>query len=99
MRVPPNSQPATPAATALLPISLAMLDAELLVHLFLQPHPQLLIDCAAQPCRRTLGVCDFLSQLLALRQHGAGVWLSNADVPLRRYLQQLGLGATFFLLD
>ncbi|MGI4742685.1 MAG: hypothetical protein ACRYG7_46595 [Janthinobacterium lividum] len=99
MRAPPYLLPGSPAATALIATSLAAVDAELLARLLRQPQPQLLIDCAAQPCRRTLGVCDFLSRLLTLRQHGASVWLSNADLPLRRYIQQLGLGATFFLLD
>lgn len=63
MRAPPNRLLATPVATALIPISLATLDAKLLAHLLRQPHPQLLIDCEAQPCRRTLGVCDFLSHI------------------------------------
>lgn len=103
MHAPPNPLPAQPAATALIPVSLAAMDAALLVRLLRQSHPhphsQLLIDCGAQPCRRQLGVCHFLSQLLLLHQCGASVWLSNVDPLLRRYLQQLGLGATFLLVD
>lgn len=99
MHAPLTLLPALPAAAALIPVSLAAIDAALLVRLLRQPQPQLLIDCGAQPCRRQLGVCHFLSQLLLLHQCGASVWLSNVDPLLRRYLQQLGLGATFSLLD
>lgn len=87
------------AAPDLLPVSLAAIDARLLARMLLQPHPQLLIDCQAQPCRRNIGVCYFLSQLLLLRQRGASVWLSNVDVRLRGHLRQLGMESVFFLAD
>lgn len=87
------AEPAVP----LLVVNLAAVDAALLARILLQPHPQLLIDCGAQPCRRTLGVCYFVSQLLLLRRRGASVWLRNVDAVLHRCLQQLGL-ATLFLL-
>ncbi|MGI4735703.1 MAG: hypothetical protein ACRYG7_11050 [Janthinobacterium lividum] len=90
---------AEPVVTTLIPVSLAAIDAALLARLLLQPHPQLLFDCGAQPCRRNLGVCYFLSQLLMLRQRGASVWLSNVDPQLRRYIQQLGLESAFFLVE
>lgn len=75
---------------------LAAVDAALLARILLQPQPELLIDCGAQPCRRHLGVCYFLSQLLLLRQRGARVWLCNVDASLHRCLRQLGLEACFF---
>lgn len=87
------------APAALISVSLAAINATLLARILLQPHPQLLIDCGAQPCRRALGVCYFLSQLLLLRQQGASIWLSNADQPLRRHIRQLGLEPAFFLVD
>jgi len=88
---------AKPAATALLPVSLAAVDAALLARRLLRSHPQLLIDCQAQPCRRNIGVCYFLSQLLLLRQRGASVWPCNVDALLRNYLRQLGLESAFLL--
>jgi anti-anti-sigma regulatory factor len=99
MQVFPNSLLIEPAATALLPVSLVAIDATLLARMLLQPHPQLLIDCQAQPCRRNVGVCYFLSQLLLLRQRGASVWLCNVDARLRSHLRQLGLESVFFLAD
>lgn len=99
MRPPLPSLPAEPAATALIPVSLAAVDAALLARILVQPHPQLLIDCGAQPCRRQLGVCYFLSQLVLLRQRGASAWLCNVDALLHRYLRQLGLDSFFFLAE
>lgn len=99
MSASPYTPLAEPAATALLPVSLAAIDATLLARILLQPHPQLLIDCQAQPCRRTIGVCYFFSQLLLLRQRGASVWLCNVDDQLRHQLQQLGLESFFFLAE
>lgn len=105
MRSPLPSRPAEPAATALIPVSLAAVAAALLAlaRLLGQPHPQLLIDfdCGAQPCRRQLGGCYFLSQLVLLRQRGASGWLCNVNVnALRhRYLRQLGLDSLFFLVE
>jgi hypothetical protein len=99
MQVSPNSQLVEPAATALLPVSLAAIDAALLARMLRQPYPQLLIDCQAQPCRRNVGVCYFLSQLLLLRQGGASVWLCHVDARLRSYLRQLRLESVFFLAD
>ena len=90
---------AEPAAPALLLANLAAVEAALLAQIQLQPHPQLLIDCEAQPCRRGLGVCHFVSQLLLLRQRGGSVWLRNVDPLLRRCLQQLGLTACFFVAE
>jgi anti-anti-sigma regulatory factor len=84
---------------ALLLVNLAAVDAPLLARMLLQPHPQVLIDCQAQPCRQSLGLCYFLSQLLALRHRGASVWLSNVDPLLRRCLQQLGLAASFSIAE
>lgn len=99
MRAPPLPLPAAPVATVLISVNLAAVDAALLARILLQPHPQLLIDCGAQPCRRGLGVCYFLSQLLLLRQRGASVWLSNVDPLLRCHLRQLGLEALFSLAE
>ncbi|GAB3637944.1 hypothetical protein GCM10027422_35340 [Hymenobacter arcticus] len=99
MRSPPATPLAEPAATALLLVNLAAVDAALLDRMRRQPQPQLLINCGMQPCRRGLGVCHFLSQLLLLRQRGASVWLCNVDPLLRRCLQQLGLAASFFLTE
>ncbi|MGI4874560.1 MAG: hypothetical protein ACRYFX_25680 [Janthinobacterium lividum] len=99
MRAPPIPLPVEPVATELLSVNLAAVDAALLARMLLQPQPQLLIDCGAQPCRRSLGVCYFLSQLLLLRQRGASVWLCNVDPLLRRHLRQLGLEALFFLAE
>ena len=99
MSAPIYSPLAEPVATALIPVSLAAIDAALLAQLLLQPHPQVLIDCQAQPCRQNVGVCYFLSQLLMLRQQGASVWLSNVDASLRSNLRQLGLEAAFLLVD
>jgi anti-anti-sigma regulatory factor len=90
---------AEPAAPALLLMNLAAVDAALLARMLLQPHPQLLIDCGAQPCRRDLGVCYFVSQLLQLRRRGDSVWLCNVDPLLRRCLQQLGLTTYFFVAE
>lgn len=90
---------AEPVTSALIPVSLAAIDAALLARMLLQPHPQLLIDCRAQPCRRNIGLCYFLSQLLMLRQRGASVWLCNVDALLRGHIRQLGLEAAFFLTD
>lgn len=80
-------------------MSLATVDAALLARILLQPHLQLLIDCQAQPCRRALGVCYLLTQLLQLRRNGASVWLCNVDGLLHRCLQRLGLYAVFHLAD
>lgn len=91
--------PAEPAAPALLFANLASVEATLLTRMLLQPPPQLLIDCEAQPCRRSLGVCHFVSELLLLRQQGGSVWLLNVDPLLRRCLQQLGLTAHFFVAE
>ena len=99
MVVPPYAPPVEFIAPNLLPVSLAAIDAELLSRTLLQPHPQLLIDCQAQPCRRNVGVCYFLSQLLLLRQRGASVWLRNVDAGLRGQLQLLGLESVFFLAE
>ena len=94
---PSYSLLAEPVITSLIPVSLAAIDAPLLARILLQPHPQLLIDCQAQPCRRNIGVCYFLSQLLLLRQRGASVWLCHVDPHLRNHLRQLGLESAFFL--
>ena len=99
MSAPTTSPLVEPVPTDLLPVSLAAIDAALLARLLLQPQPQLLIDCQAQPCRRTIGVCYFLSQLLLLRQRGARIWLSNVDPLLRGHLRQLGLESAFSLAD
>lgn len=96
MSPPSYPLPVAPVATALIPVSLAHVDAALLARLLLAPEPQVLIDCQAQPCRRALGVCYFLSQLLGLRQRGARVWLRNVDASLHQYLRQLGLESAFF---
>ena len=91
-----RSFPSLPLAEpTLLLVNLAAVDAPLLARMLLQPHPQVLIDCQAQPCRQNMGLCYFLSQLLALRHRGAGVWLSNVDPLLHRCLHQLGLAASF----
>lgn len=87
---------AEPVAPPLLLVDLAAVDAALLARILLRPHPPLLIDCGAQPCRRSWGVCQFVSQLLLLRQQGASIWLCNADPLLRRCLQSLGLATSFF---
>lgn len=106
MRPFPYSPLAVPIATALLAepvalisVSLATIDATLLARILLQPHPRLLIDCGAQPCRRGLGVCYLLSQLLLLRLQGASVWLCNVDPLLHRCLQGLGLHVVFHRAD
>lgn len=88
-----------PAPPTLLLVNLAAVDAALRARLLLQPPPGLLIDCGADPCRRNLGVCYFLSQLVLLRRQGASVWLCNADPLLRRCLHALGLGTSFFLVE
>ncbi|RZK24512.1 MAG: hypothetical protein EOO63_17090 [Hymenobacter sp.] len=90
---------AEPVAPALLLVDLTALDVALLTQILHQPHPQLLIDCGAQPCRRSQGVCHFVSQLLLLRRQGASVWLCNVDPLLRRCLQSLGLATSFFLVE
>ncbi|RZK61984.1 MAG: hypothetical protein EOO59_03735 [Hymenobacter sp.] len=99
MRDLPYSLRAAPAATAPLGLHLTTLDAGLLARLLLHPPPQLLVDCGAQPSRRSLGVCHFLSLLLLLRRQGGSVWLCNVDPLLRRCLLPLGLGATFLLAE
>lgn len=99
MLPPPYAVLTEPAAPAPLYLNLAPDDAALLAHPLAQPPPRLLVDCGNQPCRRSLGMCYFLSQLLLLRQRGASVWLRNADPQLRRCLRQLGLQAAFFLAD
>lgn len=99
MRSPPRPPLPAPLATVLLSVNLAAVDATLRARILRQPQPPLLIDCGAQPCRRGLGVCYFLSQLLLLRQRGVSVWLCNVDPLLRRYLRQLGLEALFFLAE
>ena len=98
MLVPLHYPPAEPVP-ALLPINLAAVDATHLMRILAQPRAQLLVDCGALPCQRTLGICFLVSQLLVLRQHGARVWLRNASPVLLRCLQKLNLGSFFFLAD
>jgi anti-anti-sigma regulatory factor len=83
----------------LLPVNLAEVDAAHLVRILAQPHMQLLVDCGALPCQRTLGVCFLVSQLLVLRQSGACVWLRNVSPVLQRCLHQLNLTSLFPLAD
>jgi hypothetical protein len=99
MKVPPHSRLIEPAATALLPVSLAAIDAVLLARMLLLSYPHSLIDCQVQPCRRNVGVCYLLSQLLLRRQIKASVWLCNVDARLRSHLRQLGLEYVFPLAD
>jgi hypothetical protein len=83
----------------LLPVNLAAVDAAHLVRILAQSPVQLLVDCGALPCQRTLGICFLISQLLVLRQGGASVWLRNASPLLRRCLQKLQLGSCFHLAE
>jgi anti-anti-sigma regulatory factor len=83
----------------LLPINLAEVDVAHLVHILAQPHVQLLVDCGSLPCQHTLGVCFLVSQLLVLRQGGAGVRLHNASPVLWRCLHKLGLSSFFLLAE
>ncbi|MCR5887886.1 hypothetical protein LRS06_08855 [Hymenobacter sp. J193] len=62
-------------------------------------QPQLVVDCGALQCLRTLGVSHVVSQLLVLRQAGASIWLCNADSTLRRCLDVLKLQSVFLTID
>ena len=93
-----NAQPSLCSALAALPSPVATLDLDeatavqqACVHLRHQPLSQLTlhIDCGQLRCQRTLGVSHVISQLLLLRQAGAGVWLRNVNAPLRRCLHLL----------
>ena len=64
-----------------------------------QPRPQLLIDCGRLKCQRTLGVSHVVSQLLTLRQSGAGIWLRNVSPALRNCLRLLQLEQVFRQVD
>lgn len=99
MHTPLLPLPAGPATVAFVAVDPSAVDAALLAHFRAQPAPQLLVDCGALDCQRTLGVCYLVSQLLALRQSGAHVWLRNVDPLLHRCLRLFGLGTTFFFVE
>lgn len=91
--------PLAEPAAALLPVSLAAMDATYLVRILAQPPASLLLDCSALPCQRTLGICFLVSLLLVLRQSGASIYLRNASPVLQNCLRELRLSTLFNLVD
>ncbi|WP_152560013.1 STAS domain-containing protein [Hymenobacter sp. IS2118] len=87
----------TAAAPALMPVNLANITAKQLACLVVAPPAHLLIDCGGLLMPHPLGVGRFVALLLQMRQRGTCLRLCNVHPGLRRYLQQLGLEAVFYL--
>ncbi|MCC2546508.1 hypothetical protein LJY25_08640 [Hymenobacter sp. BT175] len=90
-------------ASSLTTIDLDTIDAAQLARVLSrqihQPRPQLLIDCGSLRMQRTRGVSHVVSQLLALRQSGAGIWLRNVNPALNTCLRLLQLDQVFKQVD
>lgn len=98
----PTSSPAVlssqASVTSLITVDLDAVDVEQLAQALAgTPRVQLLVDCDALRCQRTLGVSHVVSQLLHLRRSGASIWLRNVNPTLRRCLQVLHLNDMFLL--
>jgi anti-anti-sigma regulatory factor len=97
-----TAQPTTApnrAVSSLIPLELDTQDVRQLARALAahpqQPQPQFLVDCAHLKALHTRGVSHVVSQLLAVRRSGAGVWLRNVSPTLARCLRLLQLEPLF----